>query len=94
MKTSPPHRPLQSTWLRIAARASNVAAFKALALSPTPFADLMLYPEKLEAVLKTLETWKRKAAFTPKQVARLLRVNRFPARRVERATNLTIPWTA
>jgi len=33
----------------------------------------MLYPEKLEAVLETLEGWKQRAAFAPEVVARMLR---------------------
>ena len=73
MKTSVRNQPVKSALLRIAARVENLAVFQGLALSPTPFADLMLYPEKLEAVLKTLEDWKQRAVFAPRTVTRLMR---------------------
>ncbi len=73
MKTSASNRPLQLALTRIGARARNLAAFHALALSPTPFADLMLHPERLEAVLKTLSGWKSRVIFRPKSAARSLR---------------------
>ena len=57
----------------MAARAENLAAFHALVLSPTPFADLMLYPERLKAVLTTLESWKQKVARAPSRAARRFR---------------------
>ncbi len=73
MKTSVRNQPLPSALLRIAARVENLALFRTLALSPTPFADLMLYPEKLEAVLKMLEDWRQRAVRTPAKVTRLVR---------------------
>lgn len=73
MKTSVRNQPLKSALLRIAARVENLAVFQALALSPTPFADLMLYPKKLDAVLKTLESWKQRAVFAPGAITRMAR---------------------
>jgi hypothetical protein len=72
MKASVRNRPIQSALLRIAARVEKLAIFQTLALSPTPFADLMVYPEKLEAVLDTLESWKQRAVEAPKAVTRMV----------------------
>ncbi len=73
MKTSIRNQPVKAALLRVAARVENLAVFRSLTLSPTPFADLMLYPDKLDAVLKTLESWKQRAAFAPKAVTRMVR---------------------
>jgi hypothetical protein len=73
MKTPIPNRPIRSALRRIVARAEDLAAFQALVLSPTPFADLMLYPERLKAVLNTVERWKQKAVQAPRQAAWLFR---------------------
>jgi Glycogen recognition site of AMP-activated protein kinase len=65
MKTYLQNRARPSAQLRILARVEELAAFQAVALSPTPFADLMLHPNKLEAVLKKLENGKPRAEFSP-----------------------------
>jgi hypothetical protein len=80
MKTSVRNQPVKSALLRIAARVENLAVFQSLALSPTPFADLMLYPDKLEAVLKTLESWKQRAVFAPRAVSRMVRSRMAPVK--------------
>jgi hypothetical protein len=53
MKTSIQQPSLPSALFRIAVSAKHLAVLRGLAHSPTPFADLMLYPEKLNAVLAT-----------------------------------------
>lgn len=81
MKTSTLNRPIRAALFRIAAQANKLAAFQSLALSPTPFADLMLHPEKLKAVLSALESWKHKAALAPRRAARLFRPADAPVRK-------------
>ena len=81
MKTSVRNRPVQSALLRIVARAKQLATFQALTLSPTPFADLMLYPDKLEAVTQAMAGWKQRVVLTPRTVSRLLRTKMSPTRR-------------
>lgn len=65
MKRAMQNPRLQSALLRITTRERNLAVFQSLAFSPTPFADLMLHPEKLAAVEKVLEDCQGKEVSSP-----------------------------
>jgi hypothetical protein len=92
MKTSVRNRLVQASLLRIAARLEKFAVFRALGPSPAPFADLMLYPDKLEAVLEKVENWKQQVILAPKALTRVFQARMGRAKRGETGQRFDSPF--
>jgi len=82
MKTTNPNRPIRSALSRVVAHAENLAA---LAAGPMPFADFMLHPKKLKAVLNLLEGWTHPPRRTARRATRLCRTAEHPQGHDDRA---------
>ena len=54
----------------------------------------MLYPEKLEAVSRTLEDWKQRRVFAPDMVARMLRARTASPKRGKACLRSDVPLNA